>query len=171
MNSFKSLLVKGLGVRDAESIAAECVKSKKNFQSIIEIVREGETTPTMKASWVLAKAVEIKPELVQEFSAELLQLLLDEKQSNVQRELIKVVMPLKLSDEEEGRFLDLCFRLVMKADSDIAVKYNGLLVIEKSLKKYPDLTDEYLLALESSYEGFTDAGKRYLKKRIERYRK
>lgn len=156
------ILVKGIGKKDVEALAAQAAKDEAFYKQLLEAINSGERTHTMKAAWIIGTAAEQQDTvLAQKHSSRILDFVLHKENSGVVRELIKVLVSIKLNEKEEGLFIDFCFRQLNRSDVDIAVKYNANKGIEKALKKYPELKEEFIATLESLLDNHTDAWKRY----------
>jgi len=156
------LLVKGIGKNDIAAIAAQAAKDEGLYKDLLEAISTGERTHTMKAAWIIGTAAE-KQDLIfaQKYSSTLLEFVLHKENSGVVRELMKVLLAINLNEKEEGLYIDFCFKQLHRSDVDIAVKYNSNKAIEKALKKYPELKEEFVSILESLLDNHTDAWKRY----------
>jgi len=170
-NAASDLLVTGMSKQQVLVIARQGANDEAFFTELMDAIRSGERTPAMKAAWILGAITDIDQTFSKKNSKEIFQLLKEAQIGGVERELMKVLMDVSLDEDTRGKFIDHSFRLLMKADSDVAVKYNAIKVIERSLKIYPELKSEFIDVLESQLEIFTDAGKRYIAKLLGRLRK
>lgn len=148
------------------SLAEEAVCDESFYKQLIKEVETGSTTHAMKASWILGTGSSIDLELATKYASKILLLALCARVGGVQRELLKTLNDVNLHEKEQGVLLDFCFKKLVDANSDLAVKYYSAAQIEKSLKKYPELQNEYMSVLEGTLEMHTEAWKRYTSKRL-----
>ncbi len=166
------LLVKGIGKNDIAVIAANASSDEQMFCQLLEIIQSDNGTPAMKASWIIGTAADKKQtQLIEKYSDSIMNLVLTKSTGGVVRELMKALTASKLSDEQQGVYLDFCFRQLTRNDVDVAIKYNANKYIEKALKKYPELKSEFISILESLLDSHNDAWKKYTARIIARLNK
>lgn len=155
------VLVKGMGKHVVDKLAAQANDDPVLYRELLDVLETQETTPAMKASWVLANAARLDKAPAQKHGSRFLQLLFNARIGGVQRELMKVLEVVELSDEEEGRFVDLCFQLLRQPGLDVGIRYYGLRILRQKVKKYPDLKPELITSLEEVLSWHNDVWKRH----------
>jgi hypothetical protein len=160
------VLVKGMAKRAADDLAAMANSNPELYLKLLDAIASGEQTHAMKASWVLGHAARMDKNPAQKHGHRLLQLLLQAKVGGVQREILKVLELVSLSEEDEGRFVDLCFELLRRPGLDVAIRYYCLRVLRQKVKKYPELKIELVSTLEEIRDWHNDVWTRYSSKAI-----
>lgn len=161
-----SLLVKGLGKQAAVDLGTRAAEDAKFFELLVDQIRSGKKTPAMKASWVLQHAASLNQQLATKHAEEFMTLLEKERVGGVQRELLKILGHCKWTADDEGKYIDICFKFLNSPTADVGAKYHCISNIKSVLKKHPELKGELLASLESQKELYTDAWKRYTSKLI-----
>ena len=123
-------------------------KEDKIFKFFVQHCCKNEFT-SWRAAWVLHHAIQkndnrIKPHLKK------IILSIKEKKDGHQRELLKIVQKMELTEKEEGYFFDSCVNLWEEVHKKPATRYYAGLFIIKMAKKYPEIKNE-LEALTSEY--------------------
>ncbi len=164
--NLNDVLVKGLG-KKATLEFAELANADKNFYSqLLRVIDKGETTPAMKASWILGTAARLDAQPAQRQIEKLIGLLEKATIGGVQRELLKVLEVVKMNPESEGIFVDYCFKLIQRPGIDVGIRYYCLRILKRALKKYPDLKGELIMALEEIQDWHNAPWKRYITKAL-----
>ena len=171
LKDLSTILVKGLGKKVVSDLANEAAMDAKLYEELLGFVETGTPTQAMKSSWIIGTATEIDNTFASKNSSRILALALNSKVGGVQREMLKALNGIKLKEDDEGVFLNFCFQKLAEAESDLAVKYHSAAEIERALKKYPELLNEFITLLEGSLDMHTEAWKRYTMKRIGKLQK
>lgn len=172
MENLESLLVKGINKNDIAALAQAAGTDEHMFLHLLDVIENGAQTPAMKAAWVIGTMSDQGAlELIDKYAERIYQLATEKPVGGVVRELMKALIAANLSENLQGRFLDFCFKQLMRMDVDVALKYNSNKYILKSLKQYPELKDEFLTILESQLDSHNDAWKKYTSRIIAQLRK
>jgi hypothetical protein len=166
--NLKESLVKGLGKKNAIEFAQMANAHPQIYQEFIDIIESGESTPAMKASWILGTAARIDALPAQPHGPVLIRLLEQAAIGGVQRELLKVLEVVKMDADTEGKFIDYCFRLMRRPGIDVAIRYYCLRILNRAVKKYPDLKGELILTMEEIQDWHNDVWKRHISKAIKK---
>lgn len=73
------------------------------------------------------------------------------KNDGHQRELLKILYRMKLSDKEEGTVFDICIRLWEQISKDPSVRMTALKFIFKIAKQHPELLNEITPLMQVQY--------------------
>ena len=166
--NLKESLVKGLGKKGAVEFAQMANADADVYREFIDIIDQGETTPAMKASWILGTAARLDPLPAQAHGPAWIRLLEHTKIGGVQRELLKVLEVVKMSPDTEGKFIDFCFELMRRPAIDVGIRYYCLRILNRAVKKYPDLKGEICMTLEEIQDWHNDVWKRYVAKALKK---
>ena len=89
------------------------------------------------------------------------------KNDGHQRELLKILYRMKLSDKEEGMVFDICIRLWEQISKDPSVRMTALKFIFKIAKQHPELLNEIEPLVQDHYLELLSPGvKRSISKMI-----
>jgi hypothetical protein len=161
------LLVKGMRKQTVMQLAKEANEDTNIYRVLLDVISSDNGTPAMKASWVLGNAARLNKAPAQRFGKQLLQLLITAEVGGVQRELLKVLEVVALSEEDEGKFVDTCFALLRSPGLDVGIRYYCLRILRAKAKKYPDLKPELISSLEEIVEWHNEVWKRHTAKAIQ----
>lgn len=156
--------MKGMGKNDVLILSIEALKDEKFYVELLDEIEKGEVTPSMKASWILGTVTGIDKRFATRYANRLVALLKNATVGGVQRELLKSLYKVDINNESEGILVNTCFQLLQDNQSDLAVKYYCVKVIQRMLKRYPDLKGELVEILKSQQEIHTASWCRQSKK-------
>ncbi len=89
------------------------------------------------------------------------------KKEGHQRELIKILLKINLSEKQEGILFDICVSLWEQIDKQPSVRHTAFFFISKLASKYPDLENELSALTQPHYlEGLSPGIKRSILKWI-----
>lgn len=142
------LMVKGLQVTVVRKLAKEAACDPEILEALITLVSSEKPTPAMKASWILAKALEENPNQNPEVYASVFDLVRLSQQGGVLRELFKGLMLSNVPESLHGRHIALCFEYLNLPMVDVAVRSNCMKTLHNYVKLYPELTAEFYDSLE-----------------------
>ena len=83
------------------------------------------------------------------------------KNDGHQRELIKILLQMELSKDDEGILFNTCMNLWEQIDKKPSVRLTAFKFIVKIAKKYPELSDEITLLTQNHYLESLSSGVRY----------
>ncbi len=165
-NDISSFLVKGLDKTVVLKLATEVGLDHDLYVHLLKLIEKGETTPSMKASWILSTVSEVNPTFATNNASQILKLLQGARIGGVQRELIKTLYEIPLKNDQQGQFIDICFRLLTEPKSDVGVKHYCAGLLEKASVQFPELKNELIALLQSQQELYTPAWQRYTRTRL-----
>lgn len=89
------------------------------------------------------------------------------KEDGHQRELLKILYKMKISDKYEGQIFDICMSLWEQISKAPSVRMNALKFIVKIVKKHPELVEEIRFITQDQYfEALSPGAKKSFKKII-----
>jgi len=171
MIDLDKILVKGIGKKEIEHVAAIAAKDKKLYDELVSISLNNEGSLGMKASWIAAKASEHNPGFASHHFDSIVARLEKIQTTGIQREVVKILLHSTMNDERLGKTVQLCFYFLRSSNCDVAVKYHAKSFIEETCKNHPALIDEFLMELEPLLEQHTEAWQAQVKKTMERLKK
>ena len=141
---------------------------------LIDLVQNKEKYPLEEySSWILSHLVKSQKEEVQVFYNNIVDLLLENENQSVRRNMLVVILNLKLSAYKESEFIDLLISYIQDYETKVAAQVNAMYILAKFVLLYPDLKPEILEIIELHAEKKTysyDAGRRkfiHLTRRIQ----
>jgi len=142
-------LVKQLeGKIDKDRIKSLINNESKIFDFFVKHICKNEST-SWRSAWVLHHSIHKNDKRIKPHLKKII-LSIQEKKDGHQRELLKIVRKMKLSEKEEGYFFDVCVSIWEEVHKKTSTRYYpGLFMIEMA-KKYPEIKNE-LKGLTTEY--------------------
>lgn len=141
---------------DAESsganfdfITSVAGNSAEAFSVIMRIAFTSKPPVSFRAAAVAERICRNYPDLIRPYTN---QILLDYFRFNhdgVKRGLLKALMKIELSEDQEGRMLDLGLTILGHPKEKIAAKAYALQILTAISEKYPDIRPELLMVLQT----------------------
>jgi len=114
---------------------------KKNFNFLIKHMLEDVKPTSWRTAWIVNHLIEKDDKIIKKKLSTIIKSIKDKTEGH-QRELIKIVRKMKLNEENEGLFFDVCMEIWRKVNKQPAVRYYcGLYIIEMA-RKYPEIKNE-----------------------------
>jgi len=160
-------LIKQLeGKINKDEVVSLINKDKSVFEFYSKHITKNEPT-SWKASWGLYHALCKDDKRITPYLTKIIKSIAG-KSDGHQRELIKIVRKMKLSEREEGYFFDICVTLWEEIHKKPATRYNAVLFIIEMAKKHPEIKNE-LEHLTSDYytQTLSQGIKRIFKRKLE----
>lgn len=135
---------------NADLIAAEAAGSADKFEALFLVFEKGSKQISQRAAWPLSLVADKKPSF---FSAAYLERLITKMEeadvhAAVKRNGTRILQVVEVPKEVEGIVMDVCFRYVHNADIEIASKCNAFTTLAHLAKKYPEIKNEIIAALD-----------------------
>lgn len=148
-------LRKGLGVAEVKRLASQWIEQEKDFLNLMHKAPGADTFFRMKAAWVISHGASFYPELCEKYSGNILDWLELETNSGALRELQRALLHSRVPEEEEGRYVDVNFKLLRNLSLDVAVRYNAMKILFKYCASFPELFPELEESLSLQREANT----------------
>lgn len=172
MNDLQGQLTTGMSKETARALAHVAIQDADLLTRLIETACTASSPQDQKAAWVLWAISERKAEVLSPFATQILEVIPTKSKSGARRDLFKAVTQLKdLDEDQEGLALDIAFKNLENTQSAIAEKHSGIAFIKTRLKKYPELTTEFMALLHVQKELGTDPFKHYVNTTIAKLEK
>jgi len=121
-----------------------------------------------RAAWLLWSCMEDNDPRIQPFIPEIIECM-KTKRDGHQRELLKILYRMEVSEAQEGYIFDLCMNVWEKVSKAPSVRHNAFRMIVRIASKYPDLTNEIALITQNHYlETLSPGVRRAVLKMIDR---
>ncbi len=122
----------------------------ESFEEAILLAIADKQAYSWRAAWLLWSCMEINDPRLSPFITAIIECL-EIKPDGHQRELLKILYRMELSEEQEGFLFDLCMNVWEKIGKAPSVRHNAFRMIVKIASKYPDLSNEIALITQSHY--------------------
>ena len=139
------------------------------FDEAIRFAIEGKYPVNMRA----ARVVEQSSRRNKDFAKMRLPLFVEaiKKTENdgVKRGFLKIIdryVPGSIDEDLLGLVIDICFAMILSPSEPIAVKWYSILILDKIIKKEPDLIPEFKLTLEDQIDKNSAAMNRMIRKKL-----
>jgi len=120
------------------------------FEEAIELAIEDKQPYSWRAAWLLWSCMEENDQRVQKYIKKIVETLKTKDDSH-QRELLKILLKMELSEEYESILFDHCMDIWEQINKPPAVRVNALKFIIKIAKKHPELKNEITFLTEDHY--------------------
>lgn len=124
------------------SLALAAIKSNRDTDSLIAAISHRNKIISRKAAWVVSTIAEMDCSRLASYIPVFLAIIRSSNDSSVLRELLKIFLLMPTTESTEGQLIHDCFRLLMKSDSDLAVRYTSMRLIIRSTQNHPELKRE-----------------------------
>ena len=111
------------------------------WEEAIELAIANKQPYSWRAAWLLWSCIEKNDTRIQPRIQSLIDGLKDKKDGH-QRELLKILIVMELSEEQETNLLDYCIRLWKDIKKTPSIRYTAFRFINKIVSKYPELRNE-----------------------------
>lgn len=150
-------------------IVDDVVDSPKRIDELIELFLSDDVRISQRAAWPISYIAEKKPNIIEENLAKLFSKF---DQSNVHdaciRNTFRCFQYINIPKEMQGIVLTKAFEYLNNPLSAIAVKVFCMDTIEKLIKKYPEIKNEFKASIETQMDdgsaGFKNRGNKILKR-------
>lgn len=141
----KSMIVGMMGMKNAEWVATSAIDNPAIFRKLLEFSYSDDKKLAFHSSWVLTKACDKYPDLIDPFLPEIVEKLQNIDNESTQRSFLRMISLSnlnKLSTRHHGLLTDHCFNQLRSGFSAIAIKAYSMEILYKLALIYPELTNE-----------------------------
>ncbi len=122
----------------------------EHYEEAITLAISNKQPYAWRAAWLLWSCIDTNDFRLQKHIQKILDNI-PNKSDGHQRELIKILMEMKLSEEQEGYLYDLCVTLWKQTTKKPSVRFTAFRYISELAHKYPDLYTEIVLLTQKRY--------------------
>ncbi len=122
----------------------------ESYKEAVHLAIADKQTYSWRAAWLLWGCMEDNDPRIRPFIPAIIECL-EIKPDGHQRELLKILYRMDLSEEQEGFLFDVCMNVWEKTDKRPSVRHNAIRMIVKIASKYPELSNEIALITQSHY--------------------
>lgn len=120
------------------------------WEEAIELAITNKQPYSWRAAWLLWSCIEKNDTRIQPHIQSLIEGLKDKKDGH-QREILKILIVMELSEEQETNLFDYCIRLWKDIQKTPSIRYTAFRFINKIASKYPELRNEINFYTEKKY--------------------
>lgn len=122
----------------------------ENFAEAVHLAVADKQPYSWRAAWLLWSCMEDNDPRIRPYVSEIIECL-EIKRDGHQRELLKILYRMDLSEEQEGLIFNLCMNVWEKVGKAPSVRHNAFRMIVRIASKYPDLFNEITLITQNHY--------------------
>ncbi|MGY5353032.1 hypothetical protein ACXGQW_10810 [Wenyingzhuangia sp. IMCC45533] len=119
-------------------------------QSAIQISLKNHQPQSWRATWILSNCTKANDNRIKPYVNDYIKAIVDKKDGH-QREILKILLKMKLNDEQEGRLFDICMNLWENIGKASGLRYLSFKFIVKTCEKYPELNGELVYVCQEQY--------------------
>lgn len=136
------------------------------FKEAVQIALSSKEPQCWRAAWIVGHCARKNDLRLSPYADQFMEVLRD-KHDGHQRELIKILIKIKLSDEQEGRLFDICMDIWEAVGKSSSVRCFAFNFIADVALKYPELSSEIAFLTQPEYlEPLSPGIRRSLEKKI-----
>lgn len=120
------------------------------FEEAIELAISDKQPYAWRSAWLLWSCLEENDKRIKPYIQKIINTITTKKDSH-QRELIKILLEMKLNDDQEGHVFNICMTIWEKININPSVRFAALKFIVKTAKKHPDLSNEITFITQNQY--------------------
>jgi len=120
------------------------------FEEAIDLAISDKETFSWRAAWLLWSCMELNDQRIQSYVKTIIKSITT-KNDGHQRELIKILLQMNLSEEQEGILFNTCMNIWERIDKMPSVRFTAFQFIVQTGKKYPELTEEIIFLTQNHY--------------------
>ena len=141
------------------------------FEETLKLALYGMKTFSWRAAWLLWSCIEKNDERVLPYITEMIGML-PNLDSSRQREFLKILQVMEISEASEGKLFDECMNVWEQTGKQPSVRFNALKLMVRIAKKHPELIHEIELITQDHYlESLSDGVKRSVSKLLKGVKK
>ncbi len=120
------------------------------FEEAIELAITDKQPYSWRAAWVLWSCITKNDPCVQKHVNRIIGCI-GNKSDGHQRELLKILLEMDLTEEQQGYLFDLCVSLWEQVEKKPSVRFTAFRFIVRTAQKHPDLRNELRLYTQEKY--------------------
>ncbi|MBC8266489.1 MAG: hypothetical protein H8E84_05930 [Flavobacteriales bacterium] len=113
----------------------------KHFDFLVKHMQKEEKHTSWRSAWVVVHLMKEDDPKIKKHLTKIIKSI-ESKADGHQRELLKIVRKMKLSEKNDGLFFDVCINIWESVNKKPATRYYAGLFIIEMAKKYPEIKNE-----------------------------
>ena len=148
-----------------EEMTAFLEKHPEQLEQVINTALTDEQPQAWRAAWLLNHYMEENDECVKVYIKKIIKTI-PTKQDGHQRELLKILNKMELSEKHDGLLFDVCMTIWETIHKSPSVRGTAFMFLLKIIKKYPELRNEIKHLTQSHYTDTLSPGIKHSFNRI-----
>lgn len=130
---------------------------KKKFHELMQLFFYDEYRVSQRASWAVSHCIQKNPSFAKKYLSLMLDNLKNPVHNAVVRNTVRILDLVEIPTKLHAQTLDICFELISKHSTPIAIKAFSIGVMQKLSNIYPELKNELKLLIEDQLPNATPA--------------
>lgn len=148
-----------------EELTTFIEKNPAQFEHVINFALTNKHPEAWRAAWLLNHCMKENDKRLKPHIKTIVKLIAIRKDGH-QRELLKVLYKMKLSEKHEGLLFDVCMTIWETIHKSPSVRGTAFMYLIKTFQKYPELNNEIEHLTQSHYTATLSPGIRHSLNRI-----
>lgn len=140
-----------------EELTTFIEKNPDQFDQVIKIALTDQQPEAWRAAWLLNQCMKENDKRLKPHIKAILKLIVTRKDGH-QRELLKVLYKMKLSEKQEGLLFDVCMTIWETINKSPSVRGTAFMYLIRIFEKYPELNNEIEHLTQSHYTATLSPG-------------
>jgi len=135
-----------LGLKSKHQVILFCKQnlySVQFYKQLIQFLKCKDTALQTKVSWLFSCLVKMDKKGIQKLFPMIVEQVYLNQTDSINRNLLSCIKHLEIEKKETAYLFDICQKLVLSANTALAVKVNSLYVMLDILSIYPDFYNEF----------------------------
>lgn len=156
------------GISKDEIVLISNTMLPKDFENLVKLVFLDNDLISQKAAWLFRHSVLSRKVLVIRNYNFLISNLATLNPDGAKRDVLRGFLDIPLQPLKMGLLTDICMKWLSSPECDVAVKYNSMRILEKIVKKYPELNGEFRAVLIDQLDKNTVSFRKYASQIIDK---
>lgn len=122
----------------------------KHFEEAVQLAISDKQPYSWRAAYLLWGSIEENDKRIHKHIKSIVNSI-QGKEDGHQRELLKILIKMRINEKYEGQLFNICINLWEQIDKDPSVRINALKFIIKIVNKYPELSKEIVFLTQDQY--------------------
>jgi hypothetical protein len=150
-----------------EEVISFLKSNPEHFEEAIKLAISDKQPYSWRAAFSLWGSIEDNDKRIQKHLKSIVNCI-REKEDGHQRELLKILYKMKVSEKYEGQIFDICMNLWEQINKNPSVRMTAFKCILKIAKKHPELLEEINILIQEQYlESLSPGVKKSIHKMIQ----
>jgi len=140
-----------------EELTAFLERHPERLEQVIDTALTDEQPQAWRAAWLLNHSIKENDQRVKTHIKQILKVIKAKKDGH-QRELLKILYKMELSEKQEGLLFDICMSIWESIHKSPSVRGTAFIYLIKIFQKYPELKNEIEHLTQSHYTATLSPG-------------
>ncbi|MCB9426742.1 MAG: hypothetical protein H6584_06905 [Flavobacteriales bacterium] len=140
-----------------DEMVAYLKNNSNEYLNAIELITSDAHPQAWRCAWLVGHCMKKNDPLIQSKIESIIDAILYKKEGH-QRELLKILYKMQLTDEQEGKLFNLCMTIWETIGKTASVRITAFKFLITTLKKYPELKNEIDFLTQEQYTESLSSG-------------